>query len=296
MRTTTKIHVFLRYLVGAAFLCQEFCDAKVMMEYIGATGARVSFNEVPVKDKIDFYFILGFAIDADSSSNPQNGIFSPYWADSLTPASVATIKSRHANVKVLASLSGWSVNDNVLTWYTPKNPKLWISNAFKSLNSIVKKYHLDGIDVDYETFPKNDSSFASCIGELITNLKKQRVISVATIAPFHNTIKPYVDLYRKFGLVIDYVNYQFYTDKIRVSPKFLEVFKLRASQFDRNKLLPSYEVNGRGIQGDEFFDVLRLLEKTGFSVKGVMIFSADASSANDYYYERKSQDFLLKSK
>ncbi|KAJ9177805.1 hypothetical protein P3X46_012977 [Hevea brasiliensis] len=286
-------HLFL--LFYAAVLPQHFtADGKVMMEYIGATGIPVTFDPVPVEDKIDFHFILGFAIDADPSGNAQNGIFSPYWANTLTPESVLAMKNNHPNAKALASLSGWSLANKVLRWYNPKDPKLWISNAFSSLKSIAQNYHLDGIDIDYENFPKNsNASFAYCIGELTSLLKNQSVISVATIAPFHTTVLPYIELFNGYGNVIDYVNHQFYTDKVRTPEAFLRAFQLRAMQFNKDKLLPSYEVNGRGIQGDAFFDALALLENNGFDVNGVMIFSADASSSNDYYYERKSQAFLL---
>ncbi|XVF61003.1 hypothetical protein PTKIN_Ptkin08bG0093200 [Pterospermum kingtungense] len=265
------------------------------MEYIGATGVPVSFDSVPVEDGIDFHFILGFAVDADPSGNAQNGTFSPYWVDTLTPESVAEIKKSHPNVKAMASLSGWSLRDKVLRWYNPLDTQLWISNAFSSLKSLAEEYHLDGIDIDYENFPRHNSSFAYCIGELIRLLKNQSVISIATIAPFHTTTIPYIELFKNYGDVIDFVNYQFYTDKVRKPKGYLEAFKLRAGQFDKDKLLPSYEVDGRGIQGDAFFDALSLLEENGFTVNGVMIFSADASSSNDYYYERKSQQFLLNS-
>jgi hypothetical protein len=266
-----------------------------MMEYIGATGQPVTFNPVPVEDNIDFHFILSFAIDADPSAKPQNRKFSPYWVDTLTPQSVAAIKERHPNVKALASLSGWSLGGEVLRWYNPENPQLWIINAFTSLTSLAEEYHLDGIDIDYENFPINNASFAYCIGELITLLKNQSVISVATIAPFHTTVLPYIELFNKYGDVIDYVNHQFYTDKVTSPKGYLAAFQLRATQFDKDKLLPSYEVNGRGIQGDAFFDALNLLEANGFDVNGVMIFSADASSSNNYYYEGKSQAFLTNS-
>jgi hypothetical protein len=118
---------------------------------------------------------------------------------------------------------------------------------------------------------------------------------VATIAPFHTTVLPYIELFNKYGDVIDYVNHQFYTDKVTSPKGYLAAFQLRATQFDKDKLLPSYEVNGRGIQGDAFFDALNLLEANGFDVNGVMIFSADASSSNNYYYEGKSQAFLTNS-
>ncbi|KAK1587545.1 hypothetical protein Q3G72_014060 [Acer saccharum] len=267
------------------------------MEYIGATGVPVKFESVPIKDGIDFHFILSFAIDADSSGNYQNGKFSPYWVETLTPSAVAAIKSLHPNVKAMASLSGWSLGDKVLHWYEPKNSELWISNAVTSLKTIAENYHLDGIDIDYERFANgSSSSFAYCIGELITRLKKQEVITVATIAPFNSTAVPYyVELFKGYGNVIDYVNHQFYTDRVKTPRGYLEAFKLRAIQFDKEKLLPSYEINGRGIQGDAFFDALKLLEANGLDVNGVMIFSADDSTSNGFYFERKSQAFLLNS-
>lgn len=287
-------------MMGVIF--NNVSDGKVMMEYIGATGATgatVTLDPVPIQEGIDFHFILSFAIDADASGNAQNGNFSPYWAQTLTPDSVASIKTRHSNVKVLASLTGWSLDDKVVRWYDPADPHLWISNAFSSLKSLALTYHLDGIDIDYENFPKrhNATSFAFCIGQLITLLKNQSVISVATIAPYHLTVTPYVELFGRYSNVIDYVNHQFYTDKVVTPQSYLADFKLRALQFNKNKLLPSYEVNGRGIQGDAFFETLGLLEQNGFQINGVMIFSADASAAaaNNYYYERKSQDFLLNS-
>ncbi|XAR62332.1 Chitinase [Bertholletia excelsa] len=266
-----------------------------MMEYIGASGVPVRIGSVPVEKGIDFHFILSFAIDADPLGNPQNGTFSPYWASTLTPKAVAKVKKRHANVKALASLSGWSLGSKVLRWYNPRDPHLWISNAFSSLSSLAATYHLDGIDIDYENFPRRvtNQSFVYCVGELITLLKNHSVISVATIAPYYSTTIHYMELFKTYGHIIDYVNYQFYTDKVRTPQGYLNSFKLRTKQFGRQKVLPSYEVKGRGIQGDAFFEALSLLQDNGFDVKGVMIFSADASSSNNYYYERKSQSFLL---
>lgn len=86
-----------------------------------------------------------------------------------------------------------------------------------------------------------------------------------------------------------------YTDKVRSPQGYYQAFRLRATQFDRDELLLSYEVNGREIQGDAFFEALDLLKKNGFDVNEIMIFSADASAFNNYYYERKSQYFLLNS-
>ncbi|XP_062007294.1 chitinase 2-like [Rosa rugosa] len=293
-----QLQLSLLFVAGFAFIFQQVYGGKVMMEYIGATGVSVSFDDVPINDGIDFHFILGFAIDADEAGNFQNGKFSPYWIPELTPMSVAAIKKVHPNVKVMVSLSGWSIGTKTLHWYIPENSEKWISNAVSSLTSIITTYHLDGIDIDYEKFrnsSKTNANFAYCIGELITRLKDQGVISVASIAPFYSTVAPYIALYQGYGHAIDYVNHQFYTDKVKTPKGYLKAFELRANQFDKTKLLPAYEVNGRGIQGDLFFDALSLLEENGFLINGVMIFSADASSENKYHYERKSQAFLLNS-
>ncbi|CAI0376822.1 unnamed protein product [Linum tenue] len=216
-----------------------------MMEYIGATGSPIEFDAVPIQPGIDFHFILGFAIDADSSGTPLNGEFKPYWADTLSPESISSLKAQHGpSVKVMASLSGWSLGGKVLRWTRPNNQSF---------------YHLDGVDVDYENFGRGKGdieSFAFCIGELIAQLKRENSISVASIAPFHTTVAPYAALFRRYGGLVDYVNYQFYTDKVRNPVAYLAAFRLRAGQFGKEKLLPSYEVSGRGIQGDGFFDAL----------------------------------------
>ncbi|GAA0147246.1 hypothetical protein Leryth_001999 [Lithospermum erythrorhizon] len=265
------------------------------MEYIGATGKPISFNDIPIREGIDFHFILGFAIDSDAKGTSQNGKFSTYWASTITRDSISTLKSQHPNVKVLASLSGWSMGTKVLHWYAPQNQELWISNAVSSLQTIIQTYHLDGLDIDYEKFDNSNQTFAYCIGEVISRLKNQNAISVATIAPFYNTTLPYIDLYKRYGNVIDYVNHQFYTDKVKTPNTYFQDFELRAKQFQVEKVLPSYEVNGRGIQGDAFFEAMRLIQRNGYNISGVMIFSADASMSNQYYYEQKIQDFLLNS-
>ncbi|XP_039033840.1 chitinase 2-like [Hibiscus syriacus] len=197
-----------------------------MMEYIGATGAPVKLDAVPIEDGIDFRFLLSFAIDSDPSGNAQDGKFSPYWANTLTPESIAAIKQSHPNVKALASISGCSWGNKVLRWYNPVDVQRWISNAVTSLSSIARQYHLNSIDFDYENFPRRDSTFTYCIGELITLLKNQSVISLATIAPYHKTTAPYIELFEKYGDVIDFVNYQFYTDKVRKPRSYVEAFEL----------------------------------------------------------------------
>nr|XP_009770262.1 PREDICTED: chitinase 2-like [Nicotiana sylvestris] len=104
-----KVFFVLLHITALLLSVQQFGDGKkVMMEYIGATGKPITFDDVPIDEGIDFHFILSFAIDADHLGNPQNGTFSPYWASNLTLDSVASIKSKYPNVKALPSLSGWS--------------------------------------------------------------------------------------------------------------------------------------------------------------------------------------------
>ncbi|KAJ6918568.1 hypothetical protein NC651_012731 [Populus alba x Populus x berolinensis] len=57
-------------------------------------------------------------------------------------------------------------------------------------------------------------------------------------------------------LLTIYVNHQFYTDKVRSPKGYLAASQLRASQFDKDKLLPSYEVNGRGAFKETHFLML----------------------------------------
>ncbi|XP_042472559.1 chitinase 2-like [Zingiber officinale] len=284
----------LSFLIVNFGLRNRLCKAKVIMEYIGATGKPVTFSHVPVNPNIDFHFILSFAIDAGHSGAARHGVFSPYWASTLTPAAVRAVKARHPNVKVLASLSGWSLGNKVLRWHDPADPSLWIATAAASLKSLAAEYHLDGVDADYESFERNATDFAFCIGELIAGLKAEGAIAVATVAPFDDTAGRYAELLWRYGGVIDYVNYQFYTDGVSTPRAYAEVFELRAAQFGAPaKLLPSYEVDGRGIQGEAFFEAMRVIQSRGYEVNGVMIYSADASSSHGYYYERKSQEFLL---
>uniref|UniRef100_A0A7N2LYN5 GH18 domain-containing protein n=1 Tax=Quercus lobata TaxID=97700 RepID=A0A7N2LYN5_QUELO len=269
-----RLHIFLLQVAVITLSMLQICvifydlNGKVMMEYIGATGTPITSDPVPIEDGIDFHFILGFAIDADPSGQTQNGIgtFSPYWVDTLTPASVAAIKAKHSNVKALASLSGWSLGQKVIRWYDPVEPQIWISNAFSSLRSIAIKYHLDGIDIDYENLPKHKLNF--CL--------------LHRGAHYHvEEPKCYIHSYQCTLLHHCYTLYR--------------IMEVSSTMLTTNSILISYEVNGRGIQGDAFFEALDLLKENGFEVNGEMIFSADASSTNNYYYERKSQAFLLNS-
>ncbi|KAI4380366.1 hypothetical protein MLD38_006564 [Melastoma candidum] len=95
---------------------------------------------------------------------------------------ISSIKSQHTNVKVALSLGGDVVSGAPVY------------------------FDLSNIDTS------DPNIFSRCIGELITTLKNNRVISFASIAPFYtgDVQRNYMALWRDYGSVIDYVNFQFY--------------------------------------------------------------------------------------
>ncbi|KAJ6888984.1 hypothetical protein NC652_029930 [Populus alba x Populus x berolinensis] len=158
-------------ILQAIFLSQASIQASpakphLFREYIGAEFNNVRFTDVPVNPNVDFHFILSFAIDYDTSSSPS-----------------PTNEKQHSNVKVALSLGGDSVaNDHA--YFNPSSVDSWVSNAVSSLTRIIQQYNLDGIDIDYEHFQADPDTFTECIGQLITALKRNGVISFASIAPF----------------------------------------------------------------------------------------------------------------
>lgn len=155
---------------------------------------------------------------------------------------------------------------------------------------LVQTYHLDGIDIDYENFlyPNN---FSSIMGELVDSLKKEKVVETVSIAPFDWMIRPYVELFKKFNESIDYVHYQFYADALPNANQYLARYNKVTKIFGYEKLLPSYEINGRGVQGQAFWDSLALIHAQN-SIPGIMMWSADESVTLKYTFEIEAQALL----
>ncbi|PPD95587.1 hypothetical protein GOBAR_DD07385 [Gossypium barbadense] len=204
-------------------------NSKLFREYIGAEFKDVKFSDVPINPNVDFHFILSFAIDYDTSTSPSptNGKFNVFWdSTNLSPSHVSSIKSKHPNVKVAISLGGYTVGSQ-FAYFKPSTVRSWVANAVTSLTSIIKKYNLDGIDIDYEHFQADPQTFAESIGLLIKTLKRNKVISFASIAPYadNEVQRQYLALWNKYGDIIDYVNFQFYAyDKGTTIPQFLSYF------------------------------------------------------------------------
>ncbi|OAY37894.1 chitinase 2 [Manihot esculenta] len=273
-------------------------NSNLFREYIGAEFNNVKFTDVPINPNVDFHFILSFAIDYDTSSSPSptNGKFNVFWdSENLSPSDVSSIKNQYSNVKVALSLGGDSVQGGY-AYFNPSSVNSWVSNAVSTLTDIIKQYNLDGIDIDDEHFQADPETFTECIGQLISTLKKNSVISFASIAPFDDdqVQSHYQALWKKYGELIDYVNFQFYAyDQGTTVSQFMGYFQTQSSNYNGGKVLVSFISDGSGGLGpdDGFFTACSKL-KSQKQLHGIFVWSADDSKANGFRYEKQSQALL----
>ncbi|KAM7265366.1 hypothetical protein ACFE04_003049 [Oxalis oulophora] len=265
-------------------------------EYIGAEFNNVKFSDVPINPNVDFHFILSFAIDYDTSTSPTNGNFNVFWdADNLSPSAVSSVKSQHSNVKVALSLGGDTVG-NGYAYFNPSSVDSWVSNAVSSLTSIIQQYNLDGIDIDYEHFNADPDTFSRCIGQLISTLKNNGVISFASIAPFDDdqVQSHYQALWKDYGHLIDYVNFQFYAyDQGTTVDQFMGYFNTQSNNYNGGKVLASFSTdNSGGLKPENgFFTACSRLKSEG-KLHGIFAWSADDSMNNGFRYEKQSQAMI----
>ncbi|KAI7982058.1 hypothetical protein LOK49_LG15G01507 [Camellia lanceoleosa] len=276
----------------------QAANSNLFREYIGAEFNNIKFSDVPINSNVEFHFILAFAIDytTSSSSSPTNGQFNVFWdADNLSPSQVSSIKSQHSNVKVALSLGGDSVGSGS-AYFNPSSVDSWVSNAVSSLTHIIEQYGLDGIDIDYEHFKSDPETFAECIGKLITTLKQNGVISFASIAPFDDdqVQSHYLALWKSYGHVIDYVNFQFYAyDQGTTVSQFMNYFQTQSSNYNGGKVLASFSTDGSGGLSPEngFFTACGRL-RSQKQLHGIFVWSADDSMSKGFRYEKQSQTLL----
>ncbi|KAK1420785.1 hypothetical protein QVD17_22648 [Tagetes erecta] len=271
----------------------------IFREYIGAESKNVKFADVPINPHVEFHYILAFAIDYTNSSspNPTNGKFNVFWdTDNCSPSEVSLVKKQHSNVKVALSLGGDSVGKDQSCYFSPSSVDSWVSNAVSSLTNIIQEYNLDGIDIDYEHFHADPQTFAECIGKLITTLKTKGVIKFVSIAPFEDdeVQSHYLALWKNYGHMIDYVNFQFYAyDKGTTVSQFMNYFDIQSSNYKGGSILVSFTTEGSGGLSPEhgFFVACNRLKSEG-KLHGIFVWSADDSKALGFRYERRSQALL----
>ncbi|XP_023524573.1 chitinase 2-like [Cucurbita pepo subsp. pepo] len=293
------IVVLLLILVAPPSTAAVVVPATVFREYIGAEFNDVKFSDVPINPNVEeFHFLLSFAIDFDSSRRCfTNGVFNVFWDSyNLSPSAVAAIKKNHSNVRVGVSLGGDSVGDSGFVYFKPSSIASWVSNAERSLTKLINTFKLDGIDIDYEHFESDPNTFAECIGQLIRRLKKKGVISFASIAPFDDTEVQahYLALWKRYGHLIDYVNFQFYAyDKTTTVHQFIKHFKAQSSNYEGGRILASLASDDTGglLPKHGFFKACRRL-RTDKLLHGIFIWSADDSQAHGFRYEKKAQALL----
>jgi hypothetical protein len=274
----------------------QAAPADLFREYIGAEFNNVKFTDVPINPNVEFHFILSFAIDYDSSPSPTNGKFNVFWdSDNLSPSAVSSIKSKNSNVKVALSLGGDSVG-NGYAYFNPSSVDSWVSNAVSSLTNIIQQYNLDGIDIDYEHFSTDPETFSECIGKLISTLKNNGVISFASIAPFDDdqVQSHYQALWKSYGHLIDYVNFQFYAyDQGTTVDQFMGYFNTQSKNYNGGNVLASFSTdNSGGLKPENGFFTACSRLKSEQKLHGIFIWSADDSMENGFHYEKQSQALI----
>ncbi|KAK6142060.1 hypothetical protein DH2020_013889 [Rehmannia glutinosa] len=299
LRIISLLLLLLHFLFINLSIIESAPERKLFREYIGAEDKNVRFSDVPINPDVDFHFLLSFAIDYTNTASPSptNGDFRVYWdSANLSPSQVSAIKAKHSNVKISMSLAGDTVNGKHNVYFNPTSVNTWVANAIHSITQIVDQYDLDGIDIDYEHFVSDPDTFAECIGKLLFYLKQNQIVLFTSIAPYDDdSVKPYyLALWRKYGHLIDYVNFQFYAYPKGTSvSQFLKYFDTQSSNYYRGKILVSFGTDGSGGLSPEngFFKACSSLSKEG-KLHGIFIWSADDSKKANFKYERQSQDFL----
>lgn len=294
----TTLVIVQAFLPNTRLMQAAPTNSKLFREYIGAMFKSVRFTDVPINPNVEFHFILSFAIDYDTSSSPSptNGKFNIFWdSDNLSPSEVSSIKRLHSNVKVALSLGGDTVASR-FAYFSPSSVDSWVSNAVSSLTHIIKEYNLDGIDIDYEHFKGDSHTFSECIGLLISTLKRNKVISFASIAPYDDeqVQNRYLALWKNYGHLIDYVNFQFYAyDKGTTVSQFMNYFMTQSSNYNGGKVLVSFLSDGsRGLTPDDGFFTACSRLKNQNKLHGIFVWCADDSKANGFRYEKESQALL----
>lgn len=271
----------------------------IFREYIGAKPES-GLNGFPViiNPKVkEFHFVLSFATEGyNETTKKGNGIFSPDWDHSIYNAeSIQKLKNKYKNAKVVISIGGRGSQNT----FDPAEKLLWLSNAKDSIKKILNGLQLiDGIDVYYENIVATND-FVHTIGELIKSLKTDGHIKVASIAPSVAVQPQYKNLYQStYGDYIDWVDYQFYYQKVANKDDFVNLYNNLSIDYPRI-LLAGFSTDPSDadrISREVFLEGCQDL-LTGKLLPGISVWNAEDSDreVNSYLVEKHAQQMMVDS-
>ncbi|OIW08886.1 hypothetical protein TanjilG_05861 [Lupinus angustifolius] len=202
----------------------------IFREYIGSKDGskHLNFPVHIINNKVkEFHFILAFAKES-YQNNKGSGIFTASWdLTAFNLESIKNLKKDHPNVKVIVSIGG----PKDVTLFNIDERNAWLSNATKSLTDIISHYNIDGIDINYETILSNIDDFVFCIGGLINQLKEEKIITLASIAPSEAVHSHYNLLFNAYKKYIDWVDYKFYGHFLPSKEQFKELYNKLSSDY-----------------------------------------------------------------
>ncbi|KAK7354744.1 hypothetical protein VNO80_20215 [Phaseolus coccineus] len=275
-------------------------------EYIIASDLLKGFPVEIISPRIPhFHFLLAFASedyveDPNTKKKLGKGNFRATWdVKKFSPESIRNLKSEYG-AKVVISLGGRGTDFP----FNPQDKEIWIDNAKKSLEHIITEQYkgpfgtvIDGIDINYEYIESSEEDFAHCIGKVIDYLKT--LISVVSIAPSNPVLSHYQKLFKAKPDRVDWVNYQYYKQKVSNTSEFVNLHKTLIDTFSVEKLLAGFSTdpNDKGNISLEVFIEGALQLISSASLSGIFVSDAQSSldSEPSHYVEGKAQKLLTES-
>ena len=104
----------------------------------------------------------------------------------------------------------FSLNTDAGNWDSHISPEKWGLNAAKSLENVILRYRLDGIDVNIEA---SRSRFGLMICSMFRHLRARMGMDLTlTLTPWRATMQYYTEVARTCLVNISWANYQTYSD------------------------------------------------------------------------------------
>jgi len=130
-------------------------------------------------------------------------------------AKIPALRKQNPHLKVLLSLGGWGARGFSSAAATPETRAVFI----RSIEEVVKKYGLDGIDLDWEypvngawglvdSTPADRDNFTALLKELRQHLGKEKLVTIAVAASAESP-KSWIDV-KAIAPLLDYINLMTY--------------------------------------------------------------------------------------